>query len=201
MASRLGGDPTAGIGHVGGQMYLLDYRTVNPSTGELVKLDLVEGHRIETGFYAGLHSSDAFTVATPLFQAQTPQQWYLPMTSLQNTAGLLGGILNGREVGRADSYPRLLAGLMAGMTFGNPQEWDPLIKAYLTNEHDAGKISDSKYAMYSAATLPVTVAGKPVTAAIYGASILLAGLVDALGLGLEAVQTGLASGRLMSPKN
>jgi Ca2+-binding RTX toxin-like protein len=190
LVSRLGGDPTTGIGHVGGQVYLLDYRTVNPDTGELVKLDLIEGHRIETGFYAGLHALDAFTVATPLFQSQTPQQWYLPMASLQNTAGLFGNILNGRDVGRAESVPRLLAGLMAGMTFGNQQEWDTLIKAYLRNQHEAGKLSDSKYALYSGANLPATVVGKPVTAAIYAGSVILAGLADALGLGLDAIQIG-----------
>src|SRR5262249_6752706 len=105
LVSRLGG------GHVGGQMYVLDYRTVNPHTNEVVKLDLIEGHRIETGFYAGLHAFDAFTVAQNLFSTTTPQQWYLPMASLQNTAGLLGNILNGRDVGRAESVPRLLAGL------------------------------------------------------------------------------------------
>ena len=42
MASRLGGDPTVGIGQVGGQVYLLDYQTVNPTTFETVKMDLVE---------------------------------------------------------------------------------------------------------------------------------------------------------------
>ena len=41
LASRLGGDPTAGIGHVGGQVYLLDYRTVDPNTEAVVKLDLI----------------------------------------------------------------------------------------------------------------------------------------------------------------
>ncbi|HSL03114.1 MAG TPA: putative Ig domain-containing protein [Nitrospiraceae bacterium] len=193
LVSRLGGDPTAGIGHVGGQMYLLDYRTVNPDTSELVKLDLIEGHRIETGFYAGLHALNAFTVAQNLFSTMTPQHWYLPMASLQNTAGLLGNILNGRDVSRAESVPRLLAGLMAGMTFGNQQEWNTLVKAYLTNQHDAGKLSDSMYAFYSAAILPVTVAGKPVTAAIYTASAILAGLADALGLGLDAIQSGFST--------
>ncbi len=193
LVSRLGGDPTTGIGHVGGQVYLLDYRTVNPDTGELVKLDLIEGHRIESGFYAGLHALDAFTVAQDLFSTTSPQQWYLPMASLQNAAGLLGNILNGRDVGRAESYPRLLAGLMAGMTFGNQQEWDTLVKAYLTNQHDAGKLSDSMYAFYSAAILPVTVAGKPVTAAIYTASVVLAGLADALGLGLSSINVGLST--------
>ncbi|MBC7837923.1 MAG: putative Ig domain-containing protein [Nitrospiraceae bacterium] len=193
LVSRLGGDPVAGIGHVGGQVYLLDYRTVNPDMGELVKLDLIEGHRIETGFYAGLHALNAFTVAQNLFSTTTPQQWYLPMASLQNTAGLLGNILNGRDVGRAESVPRLLAGLMAGMTFGNQQEWDTLVKAYLTNQHEAGKLSDSMYKFYSAATLPVAVAGKPVTAAIYTASVILAGLADALGLGLDAIQSGFST--------
>ena len=122
LVSRLGGDPTVGIGHVGGQVYLLDYRTVNPDTGELVKLDLIEGHRIETGFYAGLHALNAFTVAQNLFSTTSREQWNLPMASLQNTAGLLGNILNGRDVGRAESYPRLLARLITKMTFGNQQE-------------------------------------------------------------------------------
>ncbi len=193
LVSRLGGDPIAGIGHVGGSMYLLDYRTVNPETGNVVKVDLIESHRIESGFYAGLHALDAFTVAQNLFSTTSPQQWYLPMASLQNTAGLLGNILNGRDVGRAESVPRLLAGLMAGMTFGNQQEWNTLVKAYLTNQHDAGKLSDGKYAFYTAAILPVTVAGKPVTAAIYTASAILAGLADALGLGLSSINAGLST--------
>lgn len=190
LASRLGGDPTAGIGHVGGQVYLLDYRTVDPNTEAVVKLDLIEGHRIETGFYAGLHAVDAFTVATPLFQTQTPQQWYFQMASLQNTAGLLGNILNGRDVSRAESYPRLLAGFLAGVTFGNQQEWDSLIKAYFTNQYEAGKLSYSEYQIYSEATISATLAGKPVTAAIYTGSVILAGIADALGLGLDAIQKG-----------
>ena len=190
LVSRLGGDPTTGIGHVGGQVYLLDYRTVDPDTGELVKLDLVEGHRIETGFYAGLHALDAFTVAKNLFSTTTPQQWYLPMASLQNTAGLLGNILNGRDVGRAESVPRLLAGLMAGMTFGNQQEWDTLAKAYFTNQQEAGKLSAGDYAFYHGTTMPLAVVGKPAETAIYAASVILAGVADALGLGLDAIQKG-----------
>jgi hypothetical protein len=50
MASRLGGDPTVGIGQVGGQVYLLDYRTVNPITFETVKMDLVEAHGLKPDF-------------------------------------------------------------------------------------------------------------------------------------------------------
>ena len=140
---------------------------MDPNTEAVVKLDLIEGHRIETGFYAGLHAVDAFTVATPLFQTQTPQQWYFQMAALQNTAGLLGNILNGRDVSRAESYPRLLAGFLAGVTFGNQQEWDSLIKAYFTNQYEAGKLSYSEYQIYSEATISATLAGKPVTAAIY----------------------------------
>ena len=192
LVSRLGGDPTTGVGHVGGQLYLLDYRTVNPNTGALANLDLVESHRIETGFYAGLHAGDAFSVGTPLFQNQSPHEWYFQMASLQNTAGLLGNILNGRDVSRAESYPRLLAGLMAGMTFGDQHEWDAIMKAYLANQHDAGKLSDATYTFYSGAVLPVAVAGKPATAAIYAASAILAGLADALGLGLDVIQIGLS---------
>ena len=52
--------------------------------GELVKLDLIEGHRIETGFYAGLHGSSMFTVAQNLLSTTTPQQWH--PTCRQNTA-------------------------------------------------------------------------------------------------------------------
>ena len=192
MASRLGGDPTVGIGQVGGQVYLLDYQTVNPTTFETVKMDLVEAHRIETGFYAGLNASLGFTVAQDLFSTTSPRDWYFQMSSLQNTAGLLGGILNGRDVGRTESYPRLLAGLLAGMTFGDTQEWDSLAKAYLTNQYEAGKLSYEKYKSYSAAILPVTVAGKPATAAIYAASVILAGLADALGLGLDGIVKGFS---------
>ena len=120
-------------------MYLLDFRTVVPHTEELVKLDLIEGHRIETGFYAGLMRS---------MHLRSPCR-FLKISHLKS--GTCQWIITKHfkptrkhfQWARRRSY-RILSPssgwIMAGMTFGN-REWDTLIKAYLTNQLEAGKIS------------------------------------------------------------
>ncbi|ALA57586.1 calcium-binding protein [Nitrospira moscoviensis] len=190
LVSRLGG------GHVGGSVYQLDFVStqINPETGQPYFLDLIGGHRIETGFYANLAPLVTFDEARALTPTEV-SQYYLPMASLQKTAALLGNILNGKDIAPLESVPRLVAGLFAGMTFGDPAELDKLAKVVLSNLHAAGKLSDGAYTAWNGARLPLAIVSKPFTLAITPVSLLAAGLLDAMDAGLDAIQSALSSVR------
>jgi len=121
-----------GVGHVGGPVYQLDYVStrINPDTGQPYFLDLIDGHRIETGFYANVAPLEAFDEARQLTPTEV-SAYYLPMASLQKVSGLLGNILNGKDVSPLESVPRLYAGLSAGLAFGNQTELNTLVQAVL----------------------------------------------------------------------
>ncbi len=130
-----------GDGHVGGPVYQLDFVStrINSETGQPFFLDLIEGHRIETGFYANLAPLLTFEEARLLTPEET-STYYIPMGSIQKTAALIGNILNGKDVAPLESIPRLVAGLFGGMTFGDPLELDNLAKVVLTRPACVGKV-------------------------------------------------------------
>jgi len=185
LVSRLGG------GHVGGPVYQLDYFStrINPSTGQPYFLDLIEGHRIETGFYANLTPLPTFEEAKLLTPSEL-SAYYLPMASLQKVSGLFGNILNGKDVSPAESIPRLFAGVAAGLAFGNQSELNTLVQAVLKNQADAGKLSAAQYVALNGIRFG---AFRPLATAVYPITIIAAGLVDAAELGLNGIQSAFSA--------
>jgi len=139
LVSRLGS--LNGVGHTGGTTYFLNAHStkIDPDTGEPFLLDAIAAHRIETGFYPFLLPGVEFeaAVARPIE--------YLPMQNVQQIAALYGRVLNDQDVSPLESVPRLVAGLIAGLSLGDPAETNALVQAVLTNLHSADLMSDAWY--------------------------------------------------------
>ncbi|MFO0707319.1 MAG: hypothetical protein U0412_10760 [Nitrospira sp.] len=185
LVSRLGG------GHVGGPMYQLDYLStrINPETGQPYFLDAIAGHRIETGFYGNLTPLVTFDEARPLTPTEV-SAYYLQMASLQKISGLLGNILNGKDVSPIESIPRMFAGLSAGLAFGDQSELNTLVKAVLKNLADAGTLTPTQYVALNAIRFGAV---RPVVGAVYPITVIAAGLVDAAELVLSCLQSAYAA--------
>ena len=185
LVSRLGG------GHVGGPVYQLDYLSarINPNTSQPYFLNAIDGHRIETGFYANLSPLVTFDEAK-LLSPQEVSGYYLPMASLQKMSALLGNILNGKDVSPAESIPRLLAGMSAGLAFGDQGELNTLVKAVLKNFADAGTLTPTQYIALNAIRFGAV---RPLAGAVYPITLIAAGLVDAAQLGLSGIQSAYAA--------
>lgn len=184
LVSRLGS--LNGVGHTGGTSYLLNAHAseIDPDTGEPFLLNAIDAHRIETGFYPFLTPGVEFeaAVARPIE--------YLPMQNVQRLAALYGRVLNDQDVSPIESAPRLMAGLIAGLTLAPPQETNALVQAVLTNFHSAGQMSDDWYDClrkydWGAIAQASALVGPPVVGAAYGLSLLGAVLSDAMELGAE----------------
>ncbi|MDN5942240.1 MAG: hypothetical protein L0H94_10190, partial [Nitrospira sp.] len=177
LVSRLGS--FGGVGHTGGTSYFLNAHAsqIDPDTGESFLLNAIDAHRIETGFYPfllpGVEFEDA--VARPIE--------YLPMQNVQRLAALYGRILNDQTVSPLESVPRLIAGVIAGLSQGDPAETNVLVQAVLTNLHSANHMSDEWYVMlrkYDWGAIARSEALVLPAAAGYGLSLLGAILGDAV---------------------
>lgn len=139
LVSRLGS--LGGAGHTGGTTYFLNAHAteMDPDTGEPFLLNFVDAHRIETGFYPFLTPGVEFeaAVARPID--------YLPMQNVQQIAALYGRIANDQDVSPVESIPRLAAGLIAGLSLGDPAETNALAQAVLTNLYSAGNMTNKRY--------------------------------------------------------
>jgi hypothetical protein len=91
LVSRLGS--LNGVGHTGGTAYFLNAHAsqIDPDTGEPFLLNVVDAHRIETGFYPFLLLGTEFeaAVARPID--------YLPMQNVERIAALYGRIANDQD--------------------------------------------------------------------------------------------------------
>ncbi len=141
LVNRLGRDSVTGLGHTGGTTYFLNAHAsqIDPDTGEPFLLNAVDAHRIETGFYPFLTPGVEFeaAVARPID--------YLPITNVTQIAALFGRVLNDQDVSPVESIPRLVAGLIAALSLGNPAETNALAQAVLTNLHSSDKMTDEWY--------------------------------------------------------
>jgi Ca2+-binding RTX toxin-like protein len=179
LVSRLGRDNVTGLGHTGGTTYFLSAGSsqIDPDTGEPFLLNFVDAHRIETGFYPFLTPGTEFeaAVARPID--------YLPMQNVQRIAALYGRVANDRDVSPVESLPRLMAGLIAGLSLGDPAETNALTQAVFTNLHSAGQMSDDWYVALRkydwGAVAQSDAFGVPAVAG-YGLSLLGAMFSDAL---------------------
>jgi len=141
LVNRLGRDSVTGLGHTGGTMYMLNAHAfqIDPDTNEPFLLNFVDAHRIETGFYPFLLPGIEFEAAV----ARSIE--YLPMQDVQRLAALYGRVANDQDVSPVESLPRLMAGLIAGLTLGPPEETNALAQAVFTNLHSANQMSDEWY--------------------------------------------------------
>ncbi len=177
LVSRLGN--LNGVGHTGGTAYMLKaYATeIDPDTGEPFLLGPIDAHRIETGFYPFLLPGVEFEAA------EVRPIEYLPMQHVQELAALYGRVLNDQDVSPLESGPRLVAGVIAGLTLGRPEEMNALVQAVFKHLHAAGKIEDEWYAFLRRYDWG-EIAGSPFLivpgAGLYGLSLLAAVLSDAL---------------------
>ncbi len=181
LVSRLGS--LGGVGHTGVTTYILNAHAteIDPDTGEPFLLNFVDAHRIETGFYPFLDPGVEFeaAVAQPID--------YLPMQNVQQIAALYGRIGNDQDVSPRESIPRLAAGLIAGLSLGNPSELNALVQAVLTNFHSAGQMTDEWYVClrehdWGAIARNTAIAFPKQTAGAYAVSLLAAVMSDALEL-------------------
>jgi hypothetical protein len=184
LVSRLGRDSVTGLGHTGGTSYFLSAGStqIDPDTGEPFLLNFVEAHRIETGFYPFLLPGVEFeaAVARPID--------YLPMENVQRLASLYGRIANDQDVSPLESMPRLVAGLIAGLSLGDPIETNALAQAVLTNLHSAGQMTDEWYVtlrQYDWGAIAQSDAFALPAAAGYGLSLFGAILSDAVGFQVD----------------
>jgi hypothetical protein len=177
LVSRLGS--FNGAGHTGGTAYMLKAHAteIDPDTGEPFLLGPIDAHRIETGFYPFLLPGVEFEAADA-----RPIE-YLPMQHVEALAALYGRVLNDQDVSPLESGPRLVAGVIAGLTLGRPEEMNALVQAVFTHLHAAGKIEDEGYAFLRRYDWG-EIAGSPFLvvpgAGLYGLSLLAAVLGDAL---------------------
>ncbi len=181
LISRLGWDSVTGLGHTGGTTYFLNAHAseIDPDTGEPFLLNAIDAHRIETGFYPFLLPGVEFEAAT----AHSIE--YLSMQNVQQLAALYGRIANDQDVSPLESVPRLVAGIIAGLSLGDPAEINALIQAVFTNLHSADQMSDDWYVALQrfdwgviAQTTAFVAPGA--TGSAYGLSLLTAMLSDAL---------------------
>ncbi|OQW60522.1 MAG: hypothetical protein BVN28_08650 [Nitrospira sp. ST-bin4] len=138
LISRLGS--LNGVGHTGGTAYMVNAHAteIDPDTGEPFLLGLIDAHRIDTGLYPFLLPGVEFEAA----EARPIE--YLPMQHVQELAALYGRVLNDQDVSPLESGPRLVAGVIAGLTLGRPSETNALVQAVFANLHAANKIGDAK---------------------------------------------------------
>ncbi|GKS65354.1 hypothetical protein YTPLAS72_26580 [Nitrospira sp.] len=177
IVSRLGSFDDAG--HTGGTAYMLKAHAteIDPDTGEPFFLGPIDAHRIETGFYPFLLPGAEFEAADA-----RPIE-YLPMQHVEALAALYGRVLNDQDVSPFESGPRFVAGVIAGLTLGRPEETNVLVQAVLTHLHAADEIGDDWYAFLRRYDWG-EIAGSPFLvvpgAGLYGLSLLAAVLGDAL---------------------
>lgn len=173
-----------GMGHTGGTTYFLNAHAteVDPDTGEPFLLNLIDAHRIETGFYPFLTAGTEFeaAVARPIE--------YLPMQQSEQIGALFGRVFNDQDVSPLESKPRLVAGLAAALTLGPPEEKNALAQAVFTNLHSAKEMSDEWYVRlrsYDWGSISSSFGARVAGAAIYYPALVLAVLSDAIDLSTE----------------
>ncbi|MBH0204739.1 MAG: hypothetical protein HP498_02770, partial [Nitrospira sp.] len=177
LISRIGS--LNGVGHTGGIAYMVNAHAteIDPDTGEPFLLGLIDAHRIDTGFYPFLLPGVEFEAA----EARPIE--YLPMQHVQELAALYGRVLNDQDVSPLESGPRLVAGVIAGLTLGRPEETNALVQAVFTNLHAAGKLGDEWYGFLQRYDWGEIARGPFLLvpgAGLYGLSLLAAVLSDAL---------------------
>lgn len=177
LISRLGS--LNGVGHTGGTAYMVNTHAteIDPDTGEPFLLGLIDAHRIDTGFYPFLLPGVEFEAA----EARPIE--YIPMQHVQELAALYGRVLNDQDVSPLESGPRLVAGVIAGLTLGRPEETNALVQAVFTNLNAAGKLGDEWYGFLRRYDWGEIARGPFLVvpgAGLYGLSLLAAVLSDAL---------------------
>ena len=182
MVSRFGG------GHVGGDTFLLDFRSdrIN-DLGQQYAYDLIDAHRIETGFYANLRPGALleFQVspgASPIA--------YLNVDSVQEYAALLGNLLNDQNLGLVESRFRLVGALTAGLTIGSPTSVNAVTQAVLISLHDSGDLDDGWFQKFSGVNWgAIFIPTRPVTGAVSILSTLGAVFTDAVQGAASGIST------------
>jgi hypothetical protein len=124
-----------------------NFASVNPATDGPFLLDTVSAHRIEPGFYypltelsqLGLSSGFERSVfAGPISSAEVQRQ-LLQLANVQEIAANLGNLLKRTEPGAGGALAKLLFGGIGGLAFGDSQEIDRLVRAYVETRNLAGK--------------------------------------------------------------
>jgi hypothetical protein len=149
-----------GGGHLGEHIYNfagIDFSHVHPENDEPYLLDAISAHRIETGFYFPLERFAEIAVLGfneaiekgPL-STQELAGSYLKLDHLQKTASILGNLFRQDSTSKTGAMVKLLFGGLGSFAFGEPEEVNELVRAYVQSRSNAGLYED-KEAEYDAA--------------------------------------------------
>ncbi len=195
LVSRLGEGTgaLAGQNHLNGagNAYRLDFFAESTVDGQPRWLSAVDAHRIETGFYAGINgigSNFAF------LNAQQASLTPLHVTNLAQAGAAFGNLYNSYDSARdGEATARLVATLMYGFAFGDPEEIREITRAFGESFYRSGAVSRQKYELITG-TLPDMVSDLAKTPAglnLQLRSLILASVLDALEPGATVSQSTL----------
>ena len=142
---RLGG------GHLGAETYRLPFYPggVVPGTSNtLLEFGIVEGHRIESGFYANLRQSYAEPLPTELewFRiASRKAVDYLRVDDLQKAASFFANPLKSRSATTAEAALRLLSGAIFAPITTPRAQVNELVWAFADHARRSNSIDDKNY--------------------------------------------------------
>jgi Ca2+-binding RTX toxin-like protein len=126
--------------------YLLDFRAI---PGQDRALDIVDAHRIETGFYRGFGWADVNLVARDLgwgsFQSASRLHDinYLNVSEAQALAAAFGQLLNDSDHSPVESLARSIAGIAWGLTLTNFSEIQEATFEFISHVRRASILPDS----------------------------------------------------------
>ena len=192
---NLGGAYTSGgvLGHLNAQdggisnLYQFDFRAVGVDgqleVGEQSYLGLIEGHRIESGFYAGF---DRYGVS---FAEASPHQPipYANVGDLQQMAEVFARVLGGDRSNKVSAWSRVaVGGLMAGL-LGNPLQFQAMLDLLADSLYKSGDIGffTRGFIKSGIPNLLLKTFAFPVIK-VAGAGLFIAAVADLMGKASEA---------------
>ncbi len=134
-----------------GNSYTFNFR--RSESGDQNKLNLVDAHRIESGFYRGFERyGSTFATASNLVAGDYA---YLNTRFLQNTGALLSRILSDGTADELSGYARLALGVLGAAAVGPLSEIRELQKAVVDSAFDAGEITSAQRTALRNGALPI----------------------------------------------
>ncbi|MFZ1908790.1 MAG: calcium-binding protein, partial [Burkholderiales bacterium] len=114
-------------------------------------LDTISAHKIETGFYYPLteyvlSATDGFAEAVEggYLSNSDLNEYYLPLTSLQKVASVMGNLFRQDETSTAGGLAQLLIGGLGAVIGGDRNEVNQLVDAYIDTRYLAGKYENNE---------------------------------------------------------
>ena len=129
----------------------VDFSHANVATNKPYFLDTISAHKIETGYYFPLtgyaaSATDAFALAVDggYLSNSDLNEYYLPLTSLQKVASVMGNLFRQDETSTAGGLAQLLIGGLGAVMAGDRNEINQLVDAYIDTRYLAGRYENNE---------------------------------------------------------